>query len=77
MRTTNIPCSSCGELLVDVSGLGDKSQNLICNNTSCLSHYRHINYPQCGSAGKNNIQVLGLGHQRFTCSNCSHQWSSI
>lgn len=75
MRQTNINCPTCGEPMFDVGGFGE-GQKLICNNTSCPSHYRHIKCQRCSSADK-KVTVIGIGHQIFTCNNCGNQWSSI
>ena len=74
MRMTNLTCNTCGQPLFDVAGFGE-GQKLLCNNSACLTHFKHVKCPKC-SRGVINVRILGLGHQMFQCEN-GHQWDSL
>lgn len=75
MLIKNFVCKDCGNQLVDVSGLGCTGKKLICNNGKCSSHFKHIKCPKCSSTDKDE-NVIGLGHQQFTCRRCNNKWNN-
>lgn len=72
-RETNSVCSYCDRYLIDISGLGDRGQNLVCKDPVCPSHFKETKCPNCESLDK-NIEIIGMGHKKFECKTCTHQW---
>jgi transposase-like protein len=76
MRPTNIRCPHCKSFLYSVSGIGEATGELVCENPNCNSYFLDVKCPACGSIEK-QIATQGLGDQFFTCKKCGNTWSSI
>lgn len=76
MTKSNIQCRDCGKFLTNVSGLGDKTPQLVCGYIGCPSNNRHHKCPDCGEDDK-AIEVKGLGDKHFACNVCGKNWKTM